>query len=363
MKTKRKLIYVKHYLIYFEKKYCIIHFVDKESKNMMNKKKVKRFTCLLIFVCVLCGCHSTEIIKTVEEKEVQEKVQEEIIVGFSQYVTDWPWMVAQTNSIVSQAKLKDYKLVWKDAGGSLEQQKDDIEELIELGVSYLLVVPGEEFGIEGLVRYANQKGITVISLGRELRTVTDNVICIQSDQRLEGQMAGKWVVEHLGGSGNVVEIQGNLGSSSAKQRNEGFREVIDQYPDIHVLSESPADFTRSGGNDTMVNILRQYSGEVDAVFCHNDEMAIGAIQAIKGVGQVPGKDMAFISVDGEKDALKAIIAGELSASIKCTPFLGIKVFEVIDMLENGQKVEKMYILPTEIVYDEDNAREYINKAY
>ncbi len=318
-----------------------------------------RMLMILVLSCVLviCSCGASEV------EEVVEEIEADPIVGFSQYVTDWPWMIAQTNSVVATAELEGYELIWRDADGSLEQQEKDIEELIELGVTYLLIVPGEEFGFESQIRTASQQGITVITLGREARNVTDNVICIQSDQRLEGQMAAQWLVEELNGVGTIVELMGNEGSSSAKQRSEGFHEIIDQYSGITVIATESADFTRSGGSDVMENLLRKYSGEIDAVFAHNDEMAIGAIQAIKGIGQVPGEDVIFVSVDGEKDALKAIIAGELGASIKCTPFLGPQAFDIINKIENGEEVKDMYIIQTEILYDESNARDYINKAY
>ncbi len=128
------------------------------------------------------------------ETEILEE-EESVLVGFSQIETQWPWMIALTNSVIATAKLQDYEMVLMDADGSMEQQKEDIRNLLDMGVDYLILVPSEEFGYESLIRYANQLGVEVIVLGREARAVTDNVTCIHSDQWLEGQMAAEWLVE------------------------------------------------------------------------------------------------------------------------------------------------------------------------
>ncbi len=354
---ERKILKLSRTNLYFISKKILYN--GHMSKKYQKEKLIQKFFVVIILILmsmlVLVGCQQEEEVIIVEE--------EEMVIGFSQIQTDWPWVVAQTNSVIAEAELKGYDLVWRDAEGSLDQQKEDVEELIDLGVKYLILVPSDEFGFEGLIRYASQKDVTVIVLGRDARTVTDNIVCIQSDQKLEGEMAAHWLAEQLGGVGKVIEIQGNVGSSSAKYRSEGFYEVMEEYPDIEIIASEASDFTRSGGNDAMENMLRKYSGQIDAVFAHNDEMAIGAIQALKAVGQIPGEDMIFASVDGEKDALKAIIAEELGASVKCTPFLGPMAFEIIDKLEAGQEVEEIYMIETELIYDESNARDYIDRAY
>lgn len=142
----------------------------------------------------------------------------------------------------------------------------------------------------------------------------------------------------------------------------GFRQGIAKYPGMKIITTQSGDFDRISGQKVMENIIQVYNGRFNSVFAQNDEMAIGAIQALKAVGITPGKDVLLVSIDGEQDALKAIVAGELGASVECTPIFGPKVFDVIEDHLKGKKIPTK-IVNTDRFFDSSNAQEYIKDAY
>ena len=139
-------------------------------------------------------------------------------------------------------------------------------------------------------------------------------------------------------------------------------EVVNENPDMEVIASQTADFSRSEAQSTMENILQSSGNDIAAVFAHNDEMGLGVIQAIKGAGLEPGKDIIVVSCDGQSDAVKAVIAGELGCTVTCNPYYGDITFEVLDKIIKGEKVEETYILE-DVVIDSKNAEERLPLAH
>jgi galactofuranose transport system substrate-binding protein len=167
----------------------------------------------------------------------------------------------------------------------------------------------------------------------------------------------------MGGKGNIVELTGTSGSSVAMDRQKGFVDKLkEKAPDMKVIASQTGDFARANGQKVMENLLQSEGDKINAVYAHNDEMAIGAINAIKAAGKVPGKDIIIVSVDGTKDALQAIIDDEMGATVESSPFFGPSVFDVIENLEDGKEVEKEIIIEDRF-FDKSNAADFVKEAY
>ncbi len=164
--------------------------------------------------------------------------------------------------------------------------------------------------------------------------------------------------ELLGGQGKVVELEGTVGASAAVQRKKGFDEYIAaNCPDIEILDSQTGDFTRAMGKEVMESFLKTYD-DIDAVFCHNDDMALGAIEAIKEAGKKPGEDVKIIGVDGVKGAFEAILAGEMNCTVECTPILAEQIFDTAAKLKNGETVDK-WIMSADGVYTADKVTQEV----
>ena len=285
-------------------------------------------------------------------------------IGFSQMENTNPWRIAETNSIVEEAKKRGYDLLCTDAESQAKKQVEDVKYIISRKVDYIILAPREFEGLAPALQAAKKARIPVMLVDRAAYGTPgeDYVTFIGSDFIQQGERAGEWLAKKLGGKGNVINILGTAGSSVAMDRSEGFINAISKYPDIYLVDSPPSDFTRVGGQKILENIIKSSSKKIDGIFAHNDELAIGAIQALKAAGIIPGKDVALVSVDGEKDALKAIIAGELGASIECNPRLGPSVFDAIERHSRGEKLPTKLIIPDRF-FDIGNAMQFVDQAY
>ena len=287
-----------------------------------------------------------------------------IIVGFSQMEYNNMFRIAETNSIKEEAKKRGYEVLFTDAQGNAAKQIEDVRKLITQKIDFLVLAPREYESSVPALKIAQKAKVPVILIDRDAagKPGIDYVTLIASDFIREGERAAAWLVKMTKGKSNIVELAGTIGASPARDRAIGFRRGIAKYPEMKIITSQSGDFDRINGQKVMENIIQVYNGRFDSVFAQNDEMAVGAIQALRAAGIAPGKDILLVSIDGEQDGLKAIVAGELGASVECTPILGPKIFDVIEDLLKGKKV------PTRIVdidrfYDSSNAQAFIEDAY
>jgi len=285
-------------------------------------------------------------------------------VGFSQMENNNPWRIAETNSIKEEAAKRGIELVYTDAQGQTAKQVSDVEDLIAQKVDYILLAPREFEGLAPALQSAKAAGIPVILIDRAAagEAGVDYVTLIASDFILEGKQAGEWLAKATNGKANIVELTGTTGSSVAKDRADGFAEAIKAYPDMKIIASQTGDFARANGQKVMENIIQAKGKDITAVYAHNDEMAIGAIQALKAAGMTPGKDVTIISIDGSKDALKAIIAGELGATVECNPRFGPSAFDVIEKHQKGESIPTSIVNPDKF-FDKDNAAQFVDSSY
>ena len=289
-----------------------------------------------------------------------------IVVGFSQMENDGPWRIAETNSMRQEAAKRGdrFELVVTDAQGQTAKQVSDVEDLVAQGVDAIFLAPREAQGFESALQAAKEKKIPVFLIDREVDGVAgeDFVAFIGSDFVEEGRRAGEWLAKQTNGKANIVELSGTPGSSPARDRHDGFMKAIGGYPDMKIITSQTGNFTRAQGQRVMENLIQAHGRNITAVYTHNDEMALGAIQAIKAAGLKPGKDVIIISVDGQRSALEAIARGEMNATVECNPRFGPIAFDTLERHLRGEKIEPRIIMQDRF-FDQSNAAQFVAEAY
>lgn len=282
------------------------------------------------------------------------------VVGFVQIGIASDWRAAQTRSIQIEAKRRSCKLLYRDGGQKLEQQFAAVRELIATPVEFIVLSPVLMRGWQKVLTEAKRAGIPVIVVGREV-DVWDTSVYVTTmvhDFAAEGLRAGQWLVKKTGGKARVVVLAGTSGSSVALARQKGFVQAIAKHPGMKILAMHDAEFQRAKAQAVMADMLMAHGKHIDAVYAHNDNMAFGAIAAIKQAGLGPGKNITIVSIDGMRDALKAIVAGELGCTIECSPLVGPQLFDIIQDIRDGKKLPKS-IAVKEGLYDRTTAAKAI----
>jgi ABC-type sugar transport system substrate-binding protein len=179
----------------------------------------------------------------------------------------------------------------------------------------------------------------------------------------EGRRAGRWLAEATGGKAVIVELQGTPGSAPAIDRKKGFEEVIKDKPKFKIIRSQTGDFTRAKGKEVMEAFLKAEGKKINVLYAHNDDMAIGAIQAIEEAGIKPGKEMLIISIDAVKGAFQAMMAGKLNVSVECSPLLGPQLMSAVKDLMAGKTLPKRIVTNEGVFPMETAAKEFPNRKY
>jgi galactofuranose transport system substrate-binding protein len=288
-----------------------------------------------------------------------KKTYKDLVVGFAQVGAESEWRTGNTESIKSTAENLGVELKFSDGQQSQENQIKAIRTFIAQQVDVIGVSPVVETGWESVFQEAKEAGIPIILVDRQANVPEDLYAThLGSDFVEEGRNAARVMVKLLNGKGKIVELSGTVGSAPAIDRYNGFREVIKNYPDIQIIASETGDFTRARGKEVMGNLLLKYGKDINALYSHNDDMAIGAIKAIETYGLKPGQDIKIVSIDAIRDAFQAMIDGKLNASVECNPLLGPKFFELALQVANGETVPK-WIPSTEGIYYPQDAKEIL----
>jgi ribose transport system substrate-binding protein len=296
----------------------------------------------------------------------REKKDRKLVVGFSQMENNGPWRIAETASMKDEAQKRAdrFELIVTDAQGNVAKQVSDVEDLVSQCVDAIFLAPREATGFEPALQAAKEAGIPVFLIDREVkgRAGEDFVAFIGSDFVAEGKRAGEWLVKQTNGKAGIIELLGTAGSSVADDRHNGFMEAIKGHPDLKVLASQTGNFTRAEGQRVMENLLQAHQKNITAVYAHNDEMALGAIQALKDAGRQPGKEVIVVSVDGQRTALEAIARGEMNATVECNPRFGPVAFDTLEKHLRGERLDPKIIM-TDRFFDQSNASQFIAEAY
>lgn len=308
----------------------------------MMKKIVGMLTVILVVMWGLIGCSLDSGTST---NSTEKKEEGDVKIGLSISTLNNPFFVTLKEGAEKAAKEANVSLTVVDAQNDPAKQTSDIEDLIQQGVDIILINPTDSSAVASAIESANKANIPVITVDRSADG-GEVVAHIASDNVAGGKMAGEFIIEALKDGGNIVELEGIPGSSAARERGEGFHQVIDKASNIKVVAKQAADFDRAKGLSVMENIL-QSQKDIKAVFAHNDEMALGALEALEAHGM---KDVIVVGFDATDDAVKAVQEGKMAATIAQKPALiGENAVKTALKVVNGETVEKFIPVPLELV--------------
>ena len=288
--------------------------------------------------------------------------QNKIVLGFSQVGAESEWRTANSESIKSAAATMNVDLRFADAQQKQENQIKALRSFIAQKVDVIAFSPVVETGWDTVLQEAKAAKIPVILTDRSV-TADPSLYAgfIGSDFVEEGRKAGRWVSEKFKDATedvNIVEIQGTVGSGPALDRKKGFEEIIAANPHLKIIRSQSGEFTRAKGKEVMEAFLKAETRKIHVLYAHNDDMAIGAIQAIEEAGMKPGRDIQIVSVDAVKGAFEAMIAGKLNATIECNPLLGPQLMTSVVEVYAGKPIPKRIVVE-EQVFTMETAKQYI----
>ena len=295
------------------------------------------------------------------------RADKKITLGFSQIGAESEWRTANTKSIKEAADTAGINLKFSDAQQKQENQIKAIRSFIAQKVDVIAFSPVVETGWEPVLREAKAAKIPVILTDRAVNVKDDTlwVAFMGSDFVEEGRRAANWLVDKTKDAKevNIVELQGTVGSAPAIDRKKGFEEIIKDKPKFKILRSQTGDFTRAKGKEVMEAFLKAEGKKINVLYAHNDDMAIGAIQAIEEAGLKPGKDILIVSIDGVKGAFQAMIAGKLNVSVECSPLLGPQLMSAVKDLMAGKTLPKRIVTQEGVFPAEIAAKEFPNRKY
>ncbi|MCK9822758.1 ABC transporter substrate-binding protein [Nocardioides cavernae] len=285
-----------------------------------------------------------------------------ITMGFAQVGAESGWRTANTKSIQDTAKDEGIDLKFTDAQGKQENQIAAIRSYIQQKVDVIAFSPVVETGFDAVLQEAKAADIPVILTDRAVDADPSLYkTFLGSDFVVEGERAGDWLVENakdsdVNGDGkiNVVQLEGTTGAAPAIDRAEGFAEKIKADDSIEVTASQTGDFTRDGGKQVMESFL-QSDDSIDVVFAHNDDMGLGAIEAIEAAGLEPGKDIKIITIDAVKDGMQALADGKINFIVECNPLLGPQLMDLAQKVLDGEEVPER-VLTDESTFTQDEAK-------
>ncbi|MBR3401943.1 MAG: ABC transporter substrate-binding protein [Parasporobacterium sp.] len=316
-------------------------------------KKIVAVIISIVLAMLLGGCAPKAPSATSEEQDL-------IVVGFSQVGAESDWRNANTISMEKALSVENgYRLILEDAQQKQQKQITAIRNFINQGVDYIVLAPTTETGWDTVLAEAKEANIPVIIVDRMIETSDlDLFTCwIGSDFRKEGDKAVEWMEEHLEGPLRIVHLQGNIGSSAQIGRTKGLDAGIGSHEDWQLVFRESGDFTQAKGQELVEKVLAKEIG-FNVIYSENDNMAYGAIDALKAAGIRPGEDVTMISFDASSHALHLILDGEINYDVECNPLHGPRVQAIIEQLEKGETPLK-FTYVEEVSFDISNLAEEV----
>ena len=283
-----------------------------------------------------------------------------IVVGFSQLGSESDWRKGNTLSMQQAFSPENgYRLIFEDAQQKQEKQITAIRNFINQGVDYIILAPNTEQGWDTVLTEAKAAGIPVIIVDRKIDVSDQDLFTcwIGSNFLSEGEIAVNWMEKNLPENLRIVHLQGNLGSSAQIGRTEGLENGLKDHTGWQIVFQAPGDFVQAKGQELIESLLNQ-GIQFDLIYAENDNMAYGAVEALKAHGIQPGKDVSIISFDASRDALRLIKSGELNLDVECNPKHGPRVKAIIEQIERGETPRK-YTYVAETYFDSSNVTEEI----
>ena len=284
---------------------------------------------------------------------------EALTLGFAQVGAESGWRTANTKSIQDSAAAAGVNLKFSDGQQKQENQIKAIRSYIQQKVDVIAFSPVVTTGWDTVLQEAKRANIPVILTDRAVDTPDQTLYktFLGSDFVAEGKKAGDWLVAQektASGPVNIVQLEGTTGSAPAIDRTKGFAAAIAANPNLKVVASQTGDFTRSGGKQVMEAFLKSQP-KIDVLYAQNDDMGLGAIEAIQAAGKVPGKDIKIITVDAVKDGMQALADGKINFIVECSPLLGPQLMDLAKKVKDGQTVPAR-VLTEETTFDQAAAQ-------
>ncbi|HET6711936.1 ABC transporter substrate-binding protein [Amycolatopsis sp.] len=287
------------------------------------------------------------------------------VVGFSQSEKEAnPFRTTETQSIRDEAaKLGIGNLLVTNAQSDLNRQISDIKSMLDRGAQLLVVAPLNSDGLQPALDAAKAKKVPVVTIDRKVTSqpCTDYLTFIGSDFVEQGKRAAQAMVKSTGGTGKVAILLGSSGNNVTTDRTKGFKDELAKTPGLSVVAEQTGEFDRSKGQAVMEQLVQSHP-DITAVYAENDEMGVGAVNALKTAGKAPGKDVKIVSVDGTRNAVQLIVDGSYNAVIESNPRFGPLAFQTLQKFENGEAVPPSIVISDD-QYDETNAAQKVGNSY
>ncbi|RWH67349.1 substrate-binding domain-containing protein [Mesorhizobium sp.] len=286
--------------------------------------------------------------------------EDKIKIGFSQGTMNHPWRVAMVegNKKYAAEHYPDVDLIITDGNNDASKQVADVENLIAQGIKVLMISPLTEQALTPVVKEAMDAGIKVVTLDRKVNTPV--TVHVGGENLPLGVGAGEFLAKKLNGKGNIIELQGTAGASATIDRNKGFAEAIAKFPDMKVVASQNCDYTRDKAVKFMEDMVQRFGpGQIQAVYAHNDEMALGAIQVLEAAGRL--NEVAVVGIDGQETAFEAVKQGKLAATF-VYPFVAPEGIETAYKVAKGEQVPPTITLPT-VSVTADNIAQMIGKGF
>ncbi len=272
----------------------------------------------------------------------------DLTIGFSQIGSESGWRAAETSVSKAEAKKRNITLKIADAQQKQENQIKAIRSFIAQGVDAIFLAPVVSTGWDTVLKEAKEAKSPVVLLDRDIDPSGKDLYltAVTSDSVHEGKVAGEWLAKTVGSKAcNIVELQGTVGASVAGNRKKGFEQGIAGKSNLKIVRSQTGDFTRAKGKEVMESFIKAEGGgkSICAVYAHNDDMMVGAIQAMKEAGLKPGTDILVVSIDAVPDIFKAIAAGEANATVELTPNMAGPAFDAVAAFKTKGTVPPKWI--------------------
>lgn len=331
------------------------------------KNKMYSLKNILIFVVTICCVFIVEFkinIQSVNVVEIEQSNQK-IRVAFSMAEGNNPWVTNLLSNLEQCAEEFEMELVYHEPEQTTsEWQREDLLNLLTEDIDYLAVFPKEENVLSGVLEIAEQIGLPVIVISKDISLREKCAALISVDYEAEGRVCAQVLANTFKGEkANVVIIKGPENSSVAVERLQGFTKELKNYPNLQILEIRDGEFDRLTAEYVMEDVISTYgNGMIQAVFASSDEEGMGVLQALKITDYLADNDVKIVSINGNQDSLKAIVAGEYTASVESSIRMGNVIFELVQRMERNFNKSKYIVIPYQ-VYDAENAEKYLSSLY
>ncbi len=285
-------------------------------------------------------------------------------IGFAQVGSESDWRLAFTEATLAEAEARGINLIFVDGENNQEKQFTALRSFVEQGVDGIILAPVVETGWDEVLREVQAAGIPVIVVDRNVTSDPSLYVTrVSSDFVHEGRLAAAWLAQETSGDCTIIELEGTVGSSAARDRQIGFNEVIDLFPNMEILISQSGEFLYEGGKEVMESIIQSEDmSQICAIWSHNDNMAIGAIEALNEAGLNPGEDILVVSVDAIPDIFKSMMDGDANATVELSPYMAAPAFDAIVAHLAGESLPKWIPIAGKLYLPDTAAAEYARRT-